>query len=385
MSLRTLNIEVRKNLHCANVFLQFDQNLTETEFLKINVEENALKLRGLSTETNIDVTKYFTIEAKTMSNLTVEECNASFRLSINNIQKEAKADQRRKQIFAPQLLEGTAATLCCANCECILINEQQFNKIREFPTGTVDMGQFFCHHGPSFDNILVPHTNDLFYGFEFIVLNYKTLETATKYKEGHIYCKRCLQYLGWTMFSDKAAKLWTDTLHFQIENKKQDIFYKHPTPLTSQLLQRIIKDATVDMEPLLTQIQFSKIVLQSTFPNRKCKYVLLQILEKELCVLRNETPLALGGVNNNNVLQVELEPYKSFKLLYRLIEDESEESKSTVLLNYWQQDISISTMQISPTLFSNLLGELDENSLLLPEVYRFTQDDFQLSYIFYKN
>lgn len=393
MSLRFICIEVRKNLHCANVFLQFDQSLTETEFLKIHVEDNAIRLKEYSTETCAMLQEHFAIEARTMSNLTVEECNASFRITIDKITEDAVNDNQMTNHSLetepkPCLKAGELGVLHCKNCEnAFTDNAQIFQRVLEFPSGSIDMSEFFCHHGPDFGQVLVPKAQDFFYGFQFIVLNMTLIRDKIKEKESHLYCRRCLQYLGEALFDGNAAKIWVDSVRLCTDTSGalNEVFdsMENNTP-TYQLLQKIIRDCSVDNELHLHQMQFSKVLLEATFPNRQRNYLLLHILEKQLDILRNTKPLAHGSsINNNNVLQVTLKKLKCFKLLYRLMDESQHESNSVPLLTYWKQDISIHLLKISPTLFSELLSELEENSLLLPEIYRYTSDEFQLSYVFY--
>ncbi|XP_017489605.1 PREDICTED: uncharacterized protein LOC108377821 [Rhagoletis zephyria] len=416
MSLRFICIEVRQSLRCANVFLQFDHSLTETEFLKIVVDNDALTFREYSTATRVVLSKYFTAEARTISNLTVEECNASFRLTITidgdqltakDAAKQVKNERRVGVTPKPGVTEGSCIQVLCKNCKCELSTTFECQRVREFPSGSIDISEFFCHHGPNFDKVLVPLITDLFYGFQFAVLNVELVQEQVKLKDKHVYCRRCLQYLGETMLSYKAVKLWTDTLLLkqrleEAESIITNIFVETEITPTCQVLYKIIDDTQVSDavgELLLPAIQFCKVLLEATFPNRQRKYMLLQVLEKKLEVLRNTKPLAHGSHNNNNVLQVQLEQFKCFKLLYRLLDETEDEgggdtktedkdsdgSSDNLLLKTWKEDMSIHVLKVSPTLFSTLLDELDDNALLLPELYRYTHDHFQLSYLFYKD
>ncbi|XP_012158374.1 uncharacterized protein LOC101448454 [Ceratitis capitata] len=421
MTLRFVCIEVRHSLRCANVFLQFDHSLTETDFLKIVVDNDALTFREYSTATRVSLSKYFTAEARTISNLTVEECNASFRLTITNDCEQAttangekQTDKQRKIGITPKpdVEEGGELKVVCKNCKCELCTTLKCQRVREFPSGSIDVSEFFCHHGPKFDEVLVPQLTDFFYGFQFIVLNTELMQERVKLKNEHVYCRRCLQYLGENILNNKAVKIWMDTLllKHQTENEADitvNLLNKYDITPTCQLLHKIIDDTDVGGESIFRNLHFCKVLLEAIFPNRERKFLLLQVLEKQLQVLRNSTPLAHGSHNNNNVLQVELEQFKCFKLLYRILDDTEDEgggenrvekgnddgdnasngssaSIDNVLLKSWKEDMSIHVLKISPTLFNTLLNELDVNALLLPELYRYTQDYFQLSYIFYE-
>lgn len=373
-------IEVRQHLCCANVFLKFEQSLTDSESIKINVDEHKVELQNPNCHAAIIVDKYFSILPGTFSNLVVDYENASFRISIQDI--EIPDVELKKEYVKFNLQEHEEAALSCKNCNSILCGPQKYKKIREFPSGAIDVSEFFCHHGPSFKDVLVPGTLDLFYGFHFVVLNNKDMQN-TREKEGHLYCKRCLKYLGETMFNEKAVKLWSDSIIFGLNGQHLDVFDTKDKSIVQQLLLKVIKESSLPSpEPLLRNMHFTKVLLEASLPDRQNQYLLVQILEKHLPVLRNLEAPTQAGLEN-----VQLNLYQAFKILYRLIPrqdiDNDDISSLPPLLEYWQNDINILKMKISPFLFSALIEELNANILLLPEIYRTTNDDFLLSYIFY--
>ncbi|KAM7350283.1 uncharacterized protein ACRADG_008895 [Cochliomyia hominivorax] len=387
--LHSIVIEVRQHLCCANVFFKLKKSLKDSESLKINVDETKVQLQNSHSNIDIFVNKYFLILAGTFSNLIVDTDNAAFRVSIKDIQLEEnnieKDIQNLEQI---NLKEQQEAAVKCSNCEAVLANSQRYEKIREFPSGGIDVSDFFCHHGPSFKDVLVPTSRDLFYGFQFIVLNKELIEKCTRLKESHLYCKRCLKYLGELIFNGRAAKLWSDSIRLCLQGKILEIFSSNEKSQIHRLLLKVIHETSLPSpEPLLRNIHFTKVLLEASFPNRQQHYLLLHILEKHLPVLRyKRNECEVEGDNT----PVDLIINKAFKLFYRLIaqdndyvKEENELSNSPPLLSYWQQDINILKMKISPFLFKALIDELNTNSENLPEIYRTNNDDFLLSYIFY--
>lgn len=386
-------IEVRQHLCCANVFLKFKNTLKDLESLKITVDENQVQLQNHQTTTDIFVNKYFLILAGTLSNLIVDTENAAFRISIKDVEisRENENDKDIGYKERINLNEQQESAVKCSNCESILAEQQKYKKIREFPSGAIDVSEFFCHHGPSFKDVLVPSKEDLFYGFQFIVLNKDVLEKSTRLKENHLYCKRCLKYLGETMFNGRAAKLWSDSIRFSLNKESVDIFVADGKLQIHKLLLKAIDETSLPSpEPLLRNMHFTKVLVEATFPNRQQQYLLLHILEKHLPVLKyttNKTEDVNAVTDSSPIL---LQQFKTFKILYRLIaKDENDDDDDNVfsnwppLLAYWQQNINILKLKISPYLFKALSDELNTNIEILPEIYRVNNDDFLLSYIFY--
>uniref|UniRef100_A0A1I8Q8H3 E3 ubiquitin-protein ligase E3D n=1 Tax=Stomoxys calcitrans TaxID=35570 RepID=A0A1I8Q8H3_STOCA len=402
--LRFVVIELRQHLSCANVFLTFQESMDALDSLRINVEDSLIRLRHScdSTVAEVNVAKYFTILTESFSNLVVEGENVSFRISVQNIKDvDRQQNDIDKALENPkfQLEEGQMASLHCKQCDSSLCGGEgsamSYNKVREFPSGAIDMSEFFCHHGPNFGDVLMPRTQDMFYGFLFIILNMENIRKSTKEREGHLYCGRCNRYLGETQFEGKAAKLWTESVVMKLNSVLDplELFDHKPQQLIQMLMLKIINETSLPSpEPLLRNLHFTKVLLEACRPNRQQQYLLVQILEKNLPILKNDQELDDVTPSKDvfiHLLKVDLETHFAFKLLYRLIEvtqpneEEADESSTEpAMLSYWQQDINILKMRISPFLFQSLVDELNVNSELLPEMYRNNKDSFTMSYIF---
>ncbi|XP_073833873.1 uncharacterized protein [Musca autumnalis] len=396
--LRFVVIEVRQNLCCANVFLNFQQSITDFESVRINVEDGLIRVKDSSDSTVVEVKvdPYFTILTETFSNLIVDQENISFRISVN-VKDLFQYGSEKPTTPTFQLQEGQRVSLHCKQCESTLCGNKSYDKVREFPSGSIDISEFFCHHGPSFSEVLLPRTQDVFYGFQFVILNMENIRNASKEREQHLYCKRCSRYLGETIFEGKAAKLWTDSVTMQREDEMEPIglFNDAAINLLQLLMLKVIHETSLPSpEPLLRNMHFTKVLLETSLANRKPQYLLVQILEKNLPVLKNDKELQDLDCKDKDalihLLNVELRISQAFKLLYRLIEidqqpnsdDDDVDENEPPMLSYWQQDINILKLKISPYLFHDLLDELNCNSLLLPEIYRNNKDSFTLSYIF---
>ncbi|XP_061391010.1 uncharacterized protein LOC133326374 [Musca vetustissima] len=402
--LRFVVIEVRQHLCCANVFLNFQQSITDFDSVRINVEDGLIRVKDStdSTVVEVKVAEYFTILTETFSNLLVDQENISFRISVQNV-KDLSQYGKGSSHSAPafQLEEGQSVSLHCKQCESTLCGSQRYSKVREFPSGSIDISEFFCHHGPSFNDVLLPRIADIFYGFQFVIINMENIRNASKEREQHLYCKRCSRYLGETLFEGKAAKLWTDSIAMKREDdiETTDLFNVAEHNLLQLLMLKVINETSLPSpEPLLRNMHFTKVLLETSLANRKPRYLLVQILEKNLPVLKNDDELQdverKDADTLIHLLNVELGVCQAFKLLYRLIESEHQpndncddvngevDENEPPMLSYWQQDINILKLKISPFLFHDLLDELNCNSLLLPEIYRNNKDSFTLSYIF---
>ncbi|XP_005185429.2 uncharacterized protein LOC101897584 [Musca domestica] len=402
--LRFVVIEVRQHLCCANVFLNFQQSITDFDSVRINVEDGLIRVKDSSDSTVVEVKvgEYFSILTETFSNLIVDQENISFRISVQNVKDLCQMDSMKESLQSTgtfQLEEGQNVSLHCGQCGSTLCDSQSYNKVREFPSGSIDISEFFCHHGPSFGDVLLPRNTDLFYGFQFVILNMENIRNGSKEREGHIYCKRCSKYLGETMFEGKAVKLWTDSVVMKRDKdaKTCDLFdADSQRNLLRLLMLKIINETSLPSpEPLLRNMHFTKVVLETSLANRKPQYLLVQILEKNLPVLKNDEELQNATSKDVaaiiHLLNVKLRVSQAFKLLYRLIEPDAKSNGGQVeamdaneppMLSYWQQDINILKLKISPFLFHDLVDELNCNSLLLPEIYRNNKDSFTLSYIF---
>ncbi|TMW51880.1 hypothetical protein DOY81_003047 [Sarcophaga bullata] len=304
--LHCVGIEVRQRLCCANVFLKYGKSLEVAENFKLNIKETKIQLETPKCKIDILVNKYFKITPHTLSNLIVDTGNASFRIGIEDIHTQGEDDKTEiRSGMQLNLAEQDEATgLQCSNCEALLAVEQKYEKIREFPSGMIDASDFFCHHGPSFKDVLIPSIKDLFYGFEFIVLNMTSLE--------------------------KGVRVFPLTTKSQIQRL---------------MLKAIEETSLPSPEPLLRHMHFTKVLIEATFPNRQQQYLLMHILEKQLPILSNRSEVESNVVIEHQ--EIDLYENKAFKILYRLItkemcdDAESYNTKWPALLDYWQQNVLV--------------------------------------------
>uniref|UniRef100_A0A1A9WSX8 E3 ubiquitin-protein ligase E3D n=1 Tax=Glossina brevipalpis TaxID=37001 RepID=A0A1A9WSX8_9MUSC len=387
-------IEVRSRISCANVFMQFAQRLNSAESLKLSLDKEKITFNHPTFNCDVLLRQHFIMVTNSLINLKVDENNAAFRMSIKCIHMEDKWPNDEtywKDIdLLPRIEENQELTLQCSNCGFVLCPKQSYNRVRAYPSGSMELSDFFCHHQANFGEILIPQIQDIFYGFECIILNKENLEGRMYVKESHLYCKRCLKFIGETMFKDKAVKLWSDAFTINTTTGScRNIFPLSNLKNIQRLMFKIVRESSSTM-PLYGNVHFVKVVLESKFPNRKNKYLLLHMLEKHLTILRGGTcELRNDNLTQQKSSQIDLIPYRAFKLLYKLINCDQDckqpEDKSHIqpLLMYWQKDINILNLKISPYLFSELLDELDRNTLLLPKMYRESTDEFLSSYLFY--
>uniref|UniRef100_A0A1A9ZIC9 E3 ubiquitin-protein ligase E3D n=1 Tax=Glossina pallidipes TaxID=7398 RepID=A0A1A9ZIC9_GLOPL len=392
MSRFHIAIEVRSRISCANVFIQFAQRLNCAESLKLSLDKEKITFNHPTFHCEILLSRHFNMVTDSLINLKVDEDNAAFRMSIKCIHMEDKwpSDETYwKEIdLLPQIEENQEVSLRCSNCDFALCPKQTYNRVRAYPSSSMELSDFFCHHRADFGEVLIPQIQDLFYGFECIILNRESLQGMIRVKETHLYCKRCLKFIGETLFRDKAAKLWSDAFTINGASSCRSVFPLINLNNIQRLMFKIVRESSSTM-PLYGNVHFVKVVLESKFPNRKNKYLLLHMLEKHLTILRGgKCEQVNSSLTQQKSSQINLIPYRAFKLLYRLIncdQDCKQDDKSHIqpLLMYWQKDINILSLKISPYLFSELLDELERNTLLLPKMYRESTDEFLSSYLFY--
>lgn len=210
--------EVRRNLRCSNFYIQHDET---TKNFKISLEKDQVVLRTNGNDKqSISLNKDFEIDIKSLSSLVVEKENTSFRITIipktlNNICKESAPISVK--IPAP-IQENLPVQLKCVTCKTQLFEKiiLSFSRVLEYPSGSLDISEFFCHNGPDFSAKLTPKPTDLFYGFQFLVINLEILANW-KEKDQHLYCRRCLSYLGQRLY-ENVVKIWADNVRIDWEN-----------------------------------------------------------------------------------------------------------------------------------------------------------------------
>lgn len=358
--------------------------------MKISVNTDKIHLQHGYSVDEISIDQYFKITKNTFSSLFIEEENVSFRINIENICVDKHLPFDELLNLHPKISKGQHTDFYCNNCDNVLCSQKVYNKIMAYPSCLFSLNDFFCHQAPNWSELLKPGVNDLFYGFSFIVLHKATLKNNVKEKERHIYCRRCLALLGEIEQAVDAVRLWSDAVVIKnASTLSQQISSICGSRQTQLLLHRLVRECLVPLaEPLQKRKHFVKVVLETSFPNRQYKYLLIHIIENQLVVLRNGQACNHDSNSKRN-LKLDLEPYHAFKLLFKYISggsstDEFIDKEYRNKLSRkpeWQKDAD-ANMKISPYLFCNLLDELQNNMMLAPPSNR-QFSDFMSSYVFY--
>ncbi|KAL5279551.1 hypothetical protein ACFFRR_003884 [Megaselia abdita] len=355
--------EVRRNLRCSNFYIQHEE-----KHFKISLEKDQVNLRtNESDKQSISLNGEFEVDIKSLSSLVVEKENTSFRITI--IPKEDQSDfvdpATVNVPVPPPVKENHPVQLKCITCRTNLLEKKtlSFSRVLEYPSGSVDVSEFFCHNGPDFSSKLAPKATDLFYGFQFLVINSGILSNW-KEKDHHFYCRRCLSYLG-QRIQGEVVKIWSDNVRIDFEDTVVPRIDKRL--LVVQLFHKIIADCSVNRD--IHCIQFSKVILETILPTRQKRFLMVNILEKNLEIMRSSDVASA----------FELEKSRAYKVLFKF-----EEEEENALLVFWKNDFNVHSIAVSHKMFTNVLNVLVEGNRIFPSIYRLTKD-FMTSFIFYSS
>ncbi|XP_060663442.1 uncharacterized protein LOC132796322 [Drosophila nasuta] len=406
MPLKAVCIELRPNLCSGHVFLQFEHDLCNSNKTRVVIKENDMHIVE---DVDVDEAEAaselvmrhanYGMDIQQISMFTASNQNISFRFNYTQIDLDAVHKAGNLQVEPkpmPLMLSFAerqiAVTLRCSNCHYELVASCCYNKLREFPSGLIDPSEFFCHnhHGNTSNQqqqqpTLVPGPTDLYYGLNHIVLNITVLQRSVINSSDHLYCKRCMRMLGHLILEGAAAKLWADALRWLPSANQEE---KQPPPSSSasavprelfqhstvsQLMLRLLSNLWMQSVP---QFGGSRALLVASMPDRRQHYMLIQVLERQLAVLRR-LPKVPG------VAQKQLHYLRACKLYFRVYN--SSEAESELLLKQ-QQQMELPKLSISPYLFAELQARLTRNSQLIPKAWRHNcaQEQLLLTYFFYE-
>ncbi|KAH8343499.1 uncharacterized protein [Drosophila kikkawai] len=419
MSLTGLCIELRPNLRSGVVFLQFDHNIADRNETRLVIREHnvyiAAKSPGSASSTASRATfsstasdsdsetdeeeveslvirhDCFGMDIGCISIFVVAGHHISFRFNYTQIDLDALDGGAVQVSMAPLLCscrENEPISVTCRDCRATLVEERCYRRLREFPSCVVDPSEFFCHnHGvaggcedeskvPS----LVPGEADLFYGLNYVVVSMnRDSSPSILNREDHLYCKRCMRYLGVTMFNGAAARLWADAVRWLPgrECKATATLPRHffQSSSMTQLVKRLLYSLWPQPLPQLC-LSTSRAVLVTSLPSRRRhQYMFIHVVESQLRVLRRIQPDSQ-----------QLRCYRACKLYYGVF-GAGEGEQEPPLLQQWQAHQSVPQMEISPAMFQTLQERFELNTQLIPHAWRLNSvaEGLQLSYFFYED
>lgn len=402
MEISNIIIEKRPRLQCANFFISFTQNFVQQDAVKLNVTQDKLTIKFDDREFLVKLSDYFQLHTKTLSQLIIKKNYVSFRINTNTKNfdsellhvKEVNGVNNNAFILNYRLKVNTTYKIKCSNCTNVLAEDVSFARILELPSENMEMSEWFCHKHQHekgteetcaeekfFDetidekfnsNKFKPGTQDIFYGSYFGLFNMKLFKSV-RTKGKLTYCKRCFQFLGelTNLKYKDSIKIWNDTVNFETASLPiETIFFFDNDSLLKNfifILCKLQHDFTFELFGLP---QLFKVIYEATLSDGKKNFLLLQIMDHNLEMLR-----LAKSTNESTSSNIVLEKCKTVKLLFKFEEDEEQP-----LVKFWLSNTNVSSVQISPQMFMAAVEYLTKMSSLIPECYR-TSYGFVLSYL----
>ncbi|XP_017009865.1 uncharacterized protein [Drosophila takahashii] len=402
MPISGLCIELRPNLRSGVAFLLFDQQISQSHETRVVIRDHNVyiseKLENRESEEEDSSSdshsdsdsellllrhEHFGMDIGCLSTFLVSGSHISFRFNYTQIDLATVDGGAVEVPLAPLLLscrENELLTINCRDCRAQLVPARSYRRLREFPSCVVDPSEFFCHNhgaeGKAPPVSLVPAAADLFYGLNYVVINANEANPRVLKREDHLYCQRCMRFLGLSMFNGDAARLWADAVRWLPDAAAapaaaaaaapQRHFFRSST--LTQLVKRLLHSLWPQPLPQLC-LSTSRAVLVTSLPSRRQQFMFLHVVESQLRVLRRIRP-------DSNRLRC----YRACKLYYGAF------GPDPPLLAKWQAQQSLPQMEISPDMFLALQQRLELNGALIPHAWRVNsaEEQLQLSYFFYE-
>ena len=152
LAITSFLIEHRSRIQSANVFIIFNQNLSEKQNeTKIQLTPDEIIISTAKKSYKISVKSFFNINIKTLCNLIVKNNAMSFRFNTNE-SKFGLEVLELNQIAIPieknqiQIKCNEDLMMSCSNCKSNLTDKPvNFQRILELPSGGLDLNDWFCH------------------------------------------------------------------------------------------------------------------------------------------------------------------------------------------------------------------------------------------------
>lgn len=407
--IKSLIIEHRPRLQCANFFLQFSDGLIGSEKINVILREGSVEIsrqeedeeekavsEGTSNKNNhkssnmgrgvvvVSIEGHLDVLTNSLSALVARDGYLSFRVNTNakcfGMEVLGTVPGSDRLLGFEKLVVNVSTDkeylIRCSNCTGE-VGRARWTRIFELPSENFDSGDWFCHKHVSFD-VSTPKVEELFYGYYYAMVNLRVLaEGKVVKKEQLVYCKRCLQFLGQrTGEEGQGVRVWNEnaTLKEVISEQEEGNGEMNVLQGRSSLMgnfQNLIRKIIHDFEfvdkftcllPTMHKLLVKSIRTDSS-KEVPSVHLLVQVMDMGLDIFQWH-----GGV---------LKKQRAMKLLYCFV-DSAEEDQ---MLKYWVNDQNVHPLQVSPKMFEELLETLRENSRLVPGVYRHNYG-FDLSYLF---
>ncbi|XP_063390196.1 uncharacterized protein LOC134675832 [Cydia fagiglandana] len=396
MLIKSVFMELRSRLRSCNVYITTGVDFKKNCNLKISIQSSCIVLNyyddskrrdSLSSIESlsdcysdddevtavIPIQEFCQIIPNSMSCLKIDKNNISFRiltepktggnfynevLTSNNVETNVKTQDIKVNFESKDDVK-----ILCGNCSNVISdNVIKFDRILELPSTNIDMSEWFCHahcHGGEPTEIAMkPNKNDFLHRLTFFIINNKLLsEKTNKFnaKREVYHCNRCLAWLGLKI--KDTVKLFNSELKLDRNGNETSVF-SHKTPHSSTTdfiftIEKMAKEFNLGLQFTI----MCKLVLECTISANKKQYILIWIMDKELQVIRNSGEYIQG---DKIILQSSL----LTKILYKVELCLNEEVES------WLADPSVTSTEVSKSMFCHGIEHLERMSLKVPEWFR---------------
>lgn len=393
LAITSFLIEHRSRIQSANVFIVFNQNLSENNNeTKIQLTPDAIIINTDQNKYQISVKSFFNINIKTLCNLIVKNNSMSFRFNTNEnnfglelleLKNDVSIDKDKNSI---KINTNEDLMINCSNCKSNLTEKPvNIQRILELPSGGLDLNDWFCHKPHNLitnktnnsscfneeeDGVtskFQPKINDIFYSHFYVLMNQSAIDASKlRIKNQVMHCHRCLQYLG-ELPNSTSMKLWCENIRF---NETTPFFEHLGAKSVISLIRDTINNFQIESSYLFLS-SIIKVLFETKIPSSENvdakMYLLIQIMDKNLDLFKlNQTSFML-------------EKTQSLKLMYHIINinNVSDDQKDQETLKFWMNETSY---ELSFKVFNQFCKYLEGNSKFIPDFYR-KNNLFYLSYI----
>lgn len=390
MPIKQVLIEYSSRLQVANFFLLFTKSFADTKSVKIHLKPSEIIIEFDGDRITLDLIEHFQLETCSLSLLSIDGDNVSFRLNTNNDDSfrfeflNLNNNELPSQLLKLKLnIEPNKDfQILCSNCTCPLTTTQNCRRILELPSENLDLSEWFCHkHHATIESTanvksqpidskekfnfakFSPRDTDLLYGQFFFLFNGTKLINV-KTKNEFVYCQRCLQFIGEPV-RDGTIKIWDENIKIQSKLESFQLFdgssiLKNFFFIIRKNIQDFDFISSAGLPPT------NKILFETKCPDGKTNFLLLQIMNKNLELF------TLSGCVNG---KANLRQLSGMKIFYRIDSDETRP-----MVKFWQNDVGCSNIQISKKMFDHAVDTLNEYSNFIPVTYR-NMGGFTISYL----
>lgn len=237
----------------------------------------------------------------------------------------------------------------CRNC-CNIFCEKLFKRVLPLPSNDNGCTDWFCHAADVSSSD--PGEDDLFYLICYCHLNSKNLTGL--YTRKNLICSRCLACVG-IVINENCYRIWFNTVRMSDDRGLIKAWGTTGLNDVCLTIRNILKDS------LLTS---TRIIFKSSNHDDQMDYLLVWVVERKLNILLNS--------DSND------EGYEDLSVAKVLYKFSSDTTSDTIM--QWSNDVTVSNIDISKTMMSQVLKHLYKMNKLLPTKWNFT-NDFYVSYL----